>query len=404
MNLSQNMKNNKDLSCYENRIIAQEYNMRMKQCVNIASDRGYEALIVIGKGPERSGDLIYLINHVPLLPGHPRRYSFRGRGYSALVIPLDKEPALAVTTPFYEDSIYIDNIFYNNNIIISLKSILQEMNLLNADIGFVGTDIFPISLYWDMIKYLPNVKFYPADDIVMNLRAIKSDYEKEIIKMGALIADSAVSAVMNYISPGKTELEVANLIISVLKSKGVESPFATCQSGERSKEPYSHIPASEKVIQNGDMVHFEINGRYKNYLIDVCRSTVVGDIVKEQEFILEITLKILEETINVMKPGVIAESLEEIAAEIVSQYGLEVNFTAAYGGPGTYLGHGIGVGVDEPPIIAKGDKTILKPGMVITIEPGIYRTAWGGCRIEDEVLITEEGCEVLNKSDRRLWN
>lgn len=384
-------------------ILLKEHKKRMQQCINIASERGFEALVIINKGPERVGDLIYLVNHAPLLPGHPRRYGFRGRGYSALVIPLDKAPVLAVTTPFYEKDIIIDDIRFDNNLIYCLGKILAEKDLLKADIGLVGTDILPATLYWDMIKEMPSIKFYPADDIVMNLRAQKSDYEINVLKEGAAIADMAAKAVKEYISPGKRELDVANFIIDVLRSNGVEQPFATCQSGERSKEPYDHIPASEKIIENGDMVHFEINGKYKNYLIDICRSTVVGDITKEKQFILELTLKMLEESIKATKPGIMAENLEEITGNIALQHGLGANHTAAYGGPGTYLGHAIGLGVDEPPVLAKGDKTILKPRMVLTIEPGIYRTEWGGCRIEDEVLVTEDGCEVLNKFDRRFW-
>ncbi len=89
--------------------------------------------------------------------------------------------------------------------------------------------------------------------------------------------------------------------------------------------------------------------------------------------------------------------------EIALKHGLGANHTATYGGPGTYLGHAIGLSVDEPPCLAKGDKTILVPGMILTIEPGIYRTEWGGCRIEDEVLVTETGFEVLNQYGRRLW-
>lgn len=78
--------------------------------------------------------------------------------------------------------------------------------------------------------------------------------------------------------------------------------------------------------------------------------------------------------------------------------------TRAFGGPATYLGHAIGLGVDEPPVLAKRDKTVLIPGMVITVEPGLYQTGHGGCRIEDEVLVTETGTEILNTFDRRWWN
>ena len=385
-------------------LLLKEINIRQEKCKKFASDRGYEALLILGKGPERVGDLMYLANHQPLLPGHPRRYTFRGRGYSILILPLDGSPVLTVTTPFYEDDIVVSIIRFNNNLLAEVASVLREKGLEAADIGIVGMDILPVALYRDLEKEVPKARFFTADDIVMNIRAQKSDYEISILKEGARISDIAAKAVREFLVPGKTEAEAAGLIVDVLTSHGVTSAFATCQSGERSKEPYDHVPASNKIIENGDMVHMEINGRYKGYMIDVCRSTVVGDIDKNQRHILEITLKMLEDSIKFTKPGIRAEELELISGNIAKEYGFGKNHTAAYGGPGTYLGHAIGLGVDEPPVLAKGDKTLLKPGMVLAIEPGIYRTPWGGCRIEDEVLVIEDGAEVLNTYDRKWYD
>ncbi len=383
--------------------LLREIEARQKKCIGIASERAFEALLIIGKGPERVGDLLYLANHSPLLPGHPRRYTFKGRGFSFLVLPLDTPPVLLVTTPFYEKEIVIEDIRFNNDVIYQTGEVFREKGLRRADIGIVGMDILPVALYQDLLKELPGVRFFPADDIVMNLRAAKSDYEISLLRQGAQIADIASKAVREFIAPGKKESEVGALIIDTLKSCGVDRPFATCQSGERSKEPYDHVACSDKTIEDGDMVHMEINGRYKNYMIDVCRSTVVGHLRKEQEKILNIALRMLEDSIAQTKPGIKAEDLEGVTGNIALEHGLGKNHTAAYGGPGTYLGHAIGLGTDEPPCLAKGDKTLLREGMVLTIEPGIYRTPFGGCRIEDEVLITKEGSETLNKDIRNWW-
>ena len=385
------------------KVLQQEYVDRMRRCVETAADRAFGALLVIGLAPRRVGDLQYLANHAPLLPGHPRRYTFKGRGISAIVIPVGSAPVLAVTTPFYEKEITIQDIRFNNDLPLEIGRIVAEKKLEKADIGIVGTDILPLALYNDLIKELPACRFFSADDIVMNLRAQKSSYELSLLREGARISDIVSDEVRRFIVPGKTEIEVANLIIHSLSSYGVKGAFATCQSGARSREPYDHVPASEKIIENGDMVHMEINGKYQGYMIDICRSTVVGDISKEQRNILNIALEMLEESIKATKPGIRAEELETVSGNIARRYGLEKNHTAAYGGPGTYLGHAIGLGVDEPPVLAYGDKTILKPGMVLTLEPGIYRTPWGGCRIEDEVLVTATGYEVLNRSERKWW-
>ena len=380
-----------------------EYRLRLAKCKEIASMRGYGALLVFALAPRRVGDLIYLINHAPLMPGHPRRYSFKGRGYSALLIPIDSEPTLVVSTPFYEEDIRIDDIRHNNDIFLEIGKVAAEKGLAKADIGIVGMDILAVSLYGDLRAELPQARFFTADDIVMNLRAVKSEYEISLLTKGALIADDVGMKLRSFLRPGLTERQVTDFITSNLRELGVSDAFATCQSGARSRKPYDPITSSDKVIEDGDMLHMEINGKYKRYMIDVCRSTVVGKISQEQRHILEVAKELLEISIEHTKPGIMAEELESIAGSIAENYGLGKNFTAAYGGPGTYLGHAIGLGVDEPPVLAKGDKTILRPGMVITIEPGIYNTPGGGCRIEDEVLVTEDGYEVLNKYDRKWW-
>jgi len=383
--------------------LIREIEARQRRCREIISERGLDGLLVVGKGPERTGDLQYLANHVPLLPGHPRRYSFKGRGFSFLLLPLDQPPVLLVTTPFYEKEIVIKDIRFHNDLIHQTGSVLREKGLGRGDLGIVGTDILPISLYEDLLRELPGVRFFASDDVVMNLRAVKSDYEIFLLRKGAEIADQVCRQVKEMLKPGVREVDVAASIMVGLKEQGVDRPFATCQSGDRSKEPYDHLPYSEKIIEEGDMVHMEINGRYRNYMIDVCRSTVVGKSSPEQRRLLEITLRMLDEAIAQTRPGIKAEDLEAVTGQIALQEGLGANHTAAYGGPGTYLGHAIGLGTDEPPCLAKGDKTLLKEGMVLTIEPGLYRTPHGGCRIEDEVLVTKEGSEVLNKDPRRWW-
>ena len=385
-------------------ILKDEIAVRRRNCLAQAADRGLDALLVVGKGPERCGDMVYLANHRPLLPGHPRRYTFKGRGFSLLLLPLDQEPVLTVTTPFYEDDIAVEDIRFGNNLPAVTAKAIGEKGLGRADIGLVGTDVLPLAVYRDLVRELPGVNFSAADDIVMNLRAVKSGYELALLRKGAAIADEVCREVKAFIAPGKRESQVGDLIVDLLRSRGVSLAFATCQSGERSKEPYDHVPVSDKVIQDGDMIHMEINGRYQGYMIDICRSTVAGQASQEQRRLLELTLLMLEQTVAATRAGIRAEDLERISGRIALDNGLGPNHTAAYGGPGTYLGHAIGLGVDEPPCLAEGDKTLLKAGMVLTLEPGLYRTPFGGCRIEDEVLVKEDGAEVLNRDDRKWWD
>ena len=386
-----------------NESLRKEYETRLENARIDASRRGFDALLVVGLAPRRVGDLMYLTGHQPLLPGHPRRYGFRGRGYSVIVLPIDTEPVLLCSTPFYEDDLYIRDIRYGNNLIEEIGKVLNERGIQKGDIGIVGMDVLNAALYIDLQKELYQAKFYFADDLIMNLRAEKSAYEIGRLRAGARIGDEVGALLREYLRPGLTEREVYRFITDELTKRGVTGAFATCQSGIRSEKPYDLVPASDKVIEDGEMVHMEINGKLDGYMIDICRSTVVGSISDRQREILEITLEMLEASIEAMKPGVIAGELEKITGEIALRNGFTHHHTMTYGGPGTYLGHAIGLGVDEPPVIALGDKTKLVPGMVITMEPGLYNTGVGGCRIEDEVLVTKNGYEVLNTFDRKWW-
>ena len=383
--------------------LRQEYERRMLNTRAEAAKRGYDGLIIVGLAPRRVGDLMYLCGHQPLLPGHPRRFGFRGRGCSAIVLPIVGEPTLLTTTPFYEKELYIEDVRYDDDLPLNISNVIAEKGLQNSDIGIVGMDVLAAALYQDLCHLMPHVSFFTADDIVMSLRAAKSPYEIDILRRGAQISDEVGLLLRDYLKPGLTERQVYQFITSELSKRGVTGAFATCQSGARSETAYDLAPATDKVIDSGDMVHMEINGKLDGYMIDVCRSTVVGQASPEQIRILETTLEMLEKSIAAMRPGVISEDLEQISGKIAVENGFVKNHTRAFNGPATYLGHAIGLGVDEPPVLAKRDKTVLVPGMVITVEPGLYMTGHGGCRIEDEVLVTESGTEVLNKLPRRWW-
>jgi Xaa-Pro dipeptidase len=380
-----------------------EYEQRIEKVRIEASNRGMDCLLIFGLAPRRVGDLMYLTGHQPMLPGHPRRYGFKGRGYSAIILPVEGNPCLLTTTPFYEKDLYISDVRYGDNLFEDIAREMNKRGLAKADIGIVGMDILAVALYNDLQKELYQARFFTCDDIVMNLRATKSPYELGILRTGAHIADEVALLLRDYLRPGLSEYNVYQFITSELSKRGVTGAFATCQSGIRSETAYELVFASDKIIDSGDMVHMEINGKLDGYMIDICRSTVVGKSSPEQIRILDLVLYMFDQVVAAMKPGITAQSLERITGKIALDNGFNKNHTNHYNGPATLLGHAIGLGVDEPPVLAEGDKTILRPGMVITVEPGLYNTGVGGCRIEDEVLVTENGCEILNNSGRKWW-
>ena len=384
----------------------EEYAGRVERVRHIAGMRGLEGLIVVGRTPDRNGDMLYLTGHVPMLAGHPSRFAVRGRGLGLLFIPTDPKLAtkVAVTTPFHTPAHGVGGLVINPNIVRGITDILEAAGMEGATVGVCGMDVISAMTYEELLRYNPKTRFVEADDIVMNLRAVKSERELQALRKGSACADEVGDIVRRKIVPGVTEREIADIIISEMTRRGVANAFATCQSGvERSGEPFVFPPVSSRVMEDGDLVHMEINGRYEGYMIDICRSTSVGKHKEGGIHLLETVNRMLEVSIAAIKPGVLAEDLEKLADDVAVAAGFEGKFAFGYGGAGTYLGHGIGLGVDEPPAICKGEKTFLRPGMVLTIEPGLYRTPFGGARVEDEVLVTDTGCEVLTKVERRWW-
>ncbi len=384
--------------------LLREYETRMANARTEAALRGLSCLLVFGLAPRRIGDLMYLTGHQPLMPGHPRRFGFRGRGYSVIVLPVKQDASLITSTPFYEKDLYIKDVTYQDDIPAQIGRDLAARGLDRADIGIVGMDVLAVGLYEDLRAELPHCRFYPVDDVIMRLRAAKSPYEIELLRQGAHIGDTVSDKLRSYLRAGLSEKQVYGFITSELAALGVTGTFATCQSGCRSETAYDLVPASEKIIEAGDMVHMEINGKYKGYMIDVCRSAVIGKATPEQKHILNTALRMFDESVAAMKPGVPSEALEQISGNIALAEGFTKNHTRTFGGPATYLGHAIGLGTDEPPVLAAGDMTPLISGMVITVEPGLYMTGHGGCRIEDEILVTPDGHENLNRSERNWWD
>ena len=172
----------------------------------------------------------------------------------------------------------------------------------------------------------------------------------------------------------------------------------------RSGEPLIRPYATDRVLEPGDTAQMEIRGAFRGYRFDICRSAIVGPPSDVQRHLFETCEEMLDAIIAKAAPGVRAEELQDVCDEIANREGLNGYQSMHFGGPSTYCGHGLGIAGDEPPVLFTGDKTILRPGMYLTPEPGIYRHPAGGLRLEDDILITTDGCENLNSSERWWWS
>ncbi|MBS4194630.1 M24 family metallopeptidase [Lederbergia citri] len=255
-------------------------------------------------------------------------------------------------------------------------------------------DHMPFSTWKEYEKAL-EAELVPISNVIENLRLIKDADEISILKEAADIADAAFKHILDFIKPGKTELEVANELEFFMRKWGATSSSfdIIVASGWRAALP--HGVASEKVIEKGDFVTMDYGALHKGYVSDITRTVAVGDPSEKLKEIYNVTLEAQLKAMELIKPGMSGIEADAIARDYITEKGYGANF-------GHSLGHGIGLEVHEGPGLSFRSETKLKPGMVVTVEPGIYLPGIGGVRIEDDTLITESGNETLTHSTKEL--
>ncbi|WP_457741887.1 Xaa-Pro dipeptidase PepQ [Thermococcus sp.] len=238
-------------------------------------------------------------------------------------------------------------------------------------------------------------EFILVDDVIKELRIIKTKDELEVISRACEIADQAMLAAIEEVSEGKREREIAAKMEYVMKMNGAEKPaFDTIvASGWRSALP--HGVASDKRIERGEFVVIDEGALYRHYNSDTTRTIVVGTPNEKQKDIYQAVLEAQRKGVAMARPGITAKELDIIVRDVIKEYGYGDYFIHS-------TGHGVGLEIHEWPGVNQSDETVLKPGMVITIEPGIYIPKFGGVRIEDTVVITENGAKRLTKTEREL--
>lgn len=238
--------------------------------------------------------------------------------------------------------------------------------------------------------------FTSAADLLQSLLIYKDKQEIEAIRKAIGYAESALLDVLSRPMAGKSEKALANsLVISLLESgSNPELPFTPIvASGPNSANPHA-IPG-ERVIQHGDIVLIDWGARCDGYISDITRTFQVGQLDEKFIRISEIVLRSNRAACERVEPGIQARIVDQDARDIITAGGFGPNFTHR-------TGHGIGRQAHEAPYITDASTTRLAPGMVFTIEPGIYLAGEGGIRIEDDVRVTPGGVEILTRLPREL--
>ncbi|MCP2013501.1 Xaa-Pro aminopeptidase/Xaa-Pro dipeptidase [Deinococcus sp. HSC-46F16] len=232
----------------------------------------------------------------------------------------------------------------------------------------------------------------PTRGLVEGVRLIKTPEEVEAIREAQALADRVFGEVRPMIRAGVRELDVALELETGLRRAGAEVGFdVIVASGPRGAMP--HGVASERVIEDGDLVTIDFGARVRGYHSDMTRTVAVGRPSEEMRRVYEAVLEAEEAAVAAVRPGVRAADLDALARGILERHGLSEAFAHS-------LGHGVGLNIHEGPGLRGTSEDVLEPGMVITVEPGAYLPGVGGVRIEDLVLVTEGGYEVLSHTPK----
>lgn len=302
------------------------------------------------------------------------------------------ESALLVTA---DDSLFITDSRFTTQFhqqVHNSHLVLHQDHLLSAAskhaAGTVGFEAEYMT-YADFLKLQGPAKWQPTTDLVSGLREVKDDSELADIKQAIAIAEAGYKHVLDTIHPGMTEIQVANDLDQFMKSLGASgTSFETIvASGLRSAMP--HGMASDKVIEDGDMVTLDWGAVYHGYVSDITRTFVMGHATAELEKIYHVVYQANLATTKQMRAGVLGKTINDFAHHFIDDRGY-----GEYFGHGT--GHGIGMSIHEGPGAWGPYREVPQaPGNVETVEPGIYVPGVGGVRIEDDILITADDPIVL---------
>ena len=238
---------------------------------------------------------------------------------------------------------------------------------------------------------LEGVEAVGLEDRIKRLRAIKDEAEVALVRRAASVADAAFAELRGRIEPGMTEREAAEELRRQMVLGGAEGPsFETIMaSGPNGAKPHAR-PGDREIIE-GDLIVIDWGAVVEGYCSDCTRTVIVGEPDDRQR---EVWLAVREAQVAALeglRPGMAGREVDAIAREVLRERGFEREF-------GHGLGHGVGLEVHELPSVGQKSENVVPVGSVVTIEPGVYIEGWGGVRLEELVLVTEDGAEPLTLS------
>jgi len=304
--------------------------------------------------------------------------------FAGLVVPVNERKAMVIVPKLEEHKVKEQSAFkdirsYDDSESPAhlLRQTIADAELEEAVFGVEWT--LPFRFYRMIAECSSKITVREVSTLFSQLRCLKSQDELKKMEKAANIVAKGIKAGIDFIKPGATEVSISFEIEKTIREKGGESvPFCIVLAGSRSAMP--HGGTSSNKVKEKDIVLMDVGAVYEGYYADLTRTVFVGNVTKKQKEVYDIVAKAQEGAINMVRPNVRAEQVDDATRKTIQDAGYGDFFTHR-------TGHGLGMEVHEEPYISKDNRTALEPGMTFTVEPGIYLPGKFGVRIEDDIVV-----------------
>lgn len=241
-------------------------------------------------------------------------------------------------------------------------------------------------------KVLKGKRFKPAGRVIEKKRTIKTDQEKNLIRTAARIADRVIKAILPLLKPGVTEKNIANQIRKLFVDLADAVGYDPIVAFGKNTAIAHHVAGSTKLKKN-DVILIDAGANYQGYKSDMTRCFFIGKGIPKVLALYKILQLVQQKAVQLVRPGLSVKSFDKKVRVMLGKN--QALFTHA-------LGHGIGLEIHEDPVIAGRSKDVIQEHIVHSVEPGLYIPGVGGVRIEDTVIVTKNGCEVVTKTGKSI--
>jgi Xaa-Pro aminopeptidase len=347
---------------------------------------GYNGLLAVSGYAERDGNVCYLCGHKNAFPYSAKTNEVSGLGYSALLVPTEGDTILIAPLGYQSNAVVgIGSHKTGTNFAHDLTDAIKETHLTTSKLALAGGDIIPAIYIDEMKREFPELTFEYRDELLANLRMLKSKNELQLIRQASKIADKAMAAAIKAIKPGMTESAIGSVARKAAMDAGADYVVRDRVHSGREMGQLRWPFASSKRIRRGELVSIDFVGWVKSYGFDILRIGCAGKPNKQQRELIEVA----------------AQATEAMTGKLTDQSAIESSISALgqfekNGFHVSPFGHGIGLEIVENPYLFPGVTGKVRSNMVFCVEPDVR---WKGnfASIENEIIVTAGKPEVMTK-------